>query len=328
MTRREILLHGHPVAFRTAGAGPVLMLVHGLAGSSVTWRRVMPMLARRFTVVAPDLLGHGDSAKPRGEYSVSGHANLLRDLLTALGLDRATFVGQSFGGGVVMQLAYQFPERCERLVLVSSGGLGPEVGALLRGLSVPGAEHLLPLVCSPALRDAASRVGGWLGHIGLRASPAVEEIWRSYAALADPAARRAFFRSLRAVIDLEGQSVSATDRLYLAAHVPTLVIWGARDTIIPVGHAYAAHRAIPGSRLEIFEATGHFLHCEAPDRFVETLFDFIDTTEPARLSERDLGEQLRSRRQPVPADAAGAGGESGLLPAATARLLSAPTGRT
>jgi pimeloyl-ACP methyl ester carboxylesterase len=293
MMQQELLLHGHPVAFRAAGKGPVLMLVHGMAGSSTTWRHVMPMLATRFTVIAPDLLGHGDSAKPRGEYSVSGHANFLRDLLTALGFERATFVGQSFGGGVAMQLAYQFPARCERLVLVSSGGLGPEVGGLLRGLSMPGAEHLFPLLCSPALRDAAARAAGWLGGIGFRASPAVEEIWRSYAALADPPARRAFFRTLRAVIDVGGQAVSATDRLYLAAHLPTLVIWGVRDTIIPVGHAHAAHRAIPGSRLEIFENSGHFPHCEEPERFVETLLDFIGTTEPARLSEDDLRERLR-----------------------------------
>jgi pimeloyl-ACP methyl ester carboxylesterase len=290
-------LHGHPVAFRTGGQGPVLMLVHGMAGSSATWRYVMPMLATRFTVIAPDLLGHGDSAKPRGEYSVSGHANLLRDLLTALGFDRATFVGQSFGGGVAMQLAYQFPALCERLVLVSSGGLGPEVGGLLRGLSMPGAEHVFPLVCSPALRAAAARAAGWLGGIGFRASPAVEEIWRSYAALADPAARRAFFCTLRAVIDVGGQAVSATDRLYLAAQVPTLVIWGTRDTIIPVGHAHAAHRAIPGSRLEIFENSGHFPHCEEPERFVETLLDFIGTTEPARLSEDDFRERLRPPRE-------------------------------
>ena len=303
MLRQEIVLHGHPVVFRSAGEGPVLMLVHGMAGSGATWERVVPVLARRFRVIAPDLLGHGESAKPRGEYSVSAHANLLRDLLTALDLDRATFVGQSFGGGVVMQLAYQFPERCERLVLVSSGGLGPEVGGLLRGLSMPGAEHLLPLVCSPALRAAGNRVAGWLGRFGLRASPAAEEIWRSYAALADPAARRAFFRTLRAVIDVDGQSVSATDRLYLAAHVPTLVVWGARDTIIPVGHAHAAHRAVPGSRLAIFEDAGHFPHCEAPERFVETVCAFIDSTEPARLSEGHLRERLRTRPQPTPAGA-------------------------
>ena len=174
MELRRLSIHGHEVGFRTAGGGPVVVLVHGMAGSSATWRHVTPALAKRFTVVAPDLLGHGASAKPRAEYSVSAHANVLRDLLAALGHERATLVGQSFGGGVAMQLAYQFPDRCERLVLVSSGGLGREVNALLRTLSLPGAEHVLALLCSPPLRDAANRVAGWLGQAGVRAAPVLE----------------------------------------------------------------------------------------------------------------------------------------------------------
>jgi len=280
MVQRHISIHGHAVAYHTAGDGPVVLLVHGMAGSSDTWRHVMPALTRRFRVVAPDLLGHGGTAKPRSEYSLSTHANLLRDLLAVLGHERATIVGQSLGGGIAMQLAYQFPERCERLVLVSSGGLGIEVSPLLRGLSLPGAEQLFPLVCSPALRGAASRLATWLGGAMLRPTPALEEIWRSYAALVDDDTRRAFFQTLRAVIDARGQSVSATDRLYLAALLPTLIIWGARDSLIPVAHAHAAHAAIPGSRLEIFEDAGHFPHCEAPERFVAALVDFIDSTEP------------------------------------------------
>ena len=288
MILRHLVIHGHQVGFRMAGEGPVLVLVHGMAGSSATWRYVMPALAQRYTVIAPDLLGHGASAQARGEYSVGGHANLIRDLLTVLGHERATFVGQSFGGGVVMQIAYQFPERCERLVLVSSGGLGPEVGLLLRALSLPGADHVLPLFCSPALRDAGARAAGWLGSLGLRAAPRLEEMWRSWAGLAETDARRGFFRTLRAVIDAGGQTVSATDRLYLASHVPTLIVWGARDALIPVSHAHAAHAAIPSSRLEIFPDVGHFPHCEAPERFAGTLVDFIASTEPARLDARLL----------------------------------------
>jgi len=293
MTVDRLSIHGHEVAFRTTGNGPVLVLLHGMAGSSATWLRVMPALARRFTVVAPDLLGHGASAKPTGEYSVSAHANVVRDLLAALGHDRATLVGQSFGGGVAMQLAYQFPTRCERLVLVSSGGLGPEVGILLRGLSLPGSEHLLPLVCTPALRDAAIRLAGWFAGAGLRVAPAVEEIWRGWASLADADARRAFFRTLRSVIDAGGQSVDATDRLYLAAHVPTLIVWGARDTIIPISHARTAHDAIAGSRLVVFDDVGHFPHCDDPERFVETLVDFVDTTQPCRRSDDEWNRLLR-----------------------------------
>jgi pimeloyl-ACP methyl ester carboxylesterase len=307
MKTQHVSIHGHRVALRTAGEGPVVLLVHGMAGSSMTWQHVLPALARHFTVVAPDLLGHGESGAPRhGEYSLSAHANVLRDLLDVLGHTGATFVGQSLGGGVAMQLAYQFPERCERLVLVSSGGLGPEVNFLLRALTFPGAEYVFPLVCSRPLRDAGLWVKSWLRTIGLRVAPAVEEMWRSYDSLSDADTRRAFFRTLHAVIDLGGQAVSASDRLYLTSQVPTLIVWGARDPIIPVSHATAAHAAMPGSRLAIFDDVGHFPHCEAPDRFAEALVAFITSTEPARLSEVGWRKLLQSP-PPLRAD-----GETGI----------------
>jgi len=270
----------------------VLLLVHGMAGSAVTWRHVMPALAKRFTVLAPDLLGQGQSGKPRGDYSLGAHANTLRDLLDALGHKRVTVVGQSLGGGVAMQFAYQFPERCERLVLVDSGGLGREVTFYLRMLTVPGFESVFPLFCTPRLRDAGNLLATWLGRAGVRSTPASQEIWRSYASLADAASRRAFFRSLRDVIDFSGQAVSALGRLYRAAQLPTLIVWGAQDPFIPVRHAVAAHKAIPGSRLEIFDGVGHYPHCEAPERFVAVLIDFIASTKPARLSVRS------ARRRP------------------------------
>ena len=271
----------------------MLLLVHGMAGSSATWAHVVPALSERFTVVAPDLLGHGESAKPRGEYSLGSHADVLRDLMNALGHDRATFVGQSFGGGVAMQMAYQYPERCERLVLVDSGGLGREVHPILRALAVPASEQVFPLACNPVVRAVAGRIATWLGRSGAAATPAGQEIWRSYASLADADARWAFFRTLRAVIDPGGQTVSAADRLYLSAQIPTLIVWGARDPFIPVHQARAAHEAIAGSRLEIFEDVGHYPHCEAPARFLKVLLDFIDSTAPARVSERRWRELFR-----------------------------------
>lgn len=306
MTLEHVSLHDHRIAYRREGSGPVVVLLHGMAGCSYTWRHVLPVLARRFTVVAPDLLGHGASAKPQTEYSVSAHANVVRDLLAMLGYDHATVVGQSFGGGVAMQFAYQYPERCERLALVASGGLGPEVNPLLRGLSVPGMEQLFPLVCSPWLRDAGARLAGLATRLGLRAAPAVEEIWRSYASLAAPDARRAFFRTLAAVIDPAGQSVSATDRLYLAAHMPTLIVWGSADRLIPVDHAYTTHARIPTSRLAVFEGVGHFPQNEAPERFAETLCDFIDATPPTRLSEEAWVGLLRARHGAGPEGASAA----------------------
>lgn len=277
---------------------PVLLLIHGMAGSSATWREVMPALSERYTVIAPDLPGHGESDKPRQDYSLGAHANALRDLLLALGVERATVVGQSLGGGVAMQLAYQHPTHCERLVLVSSGGLGQEVSWILRALSLPGLEYVMPILFPSFARDAGNLVSRSLQRIGLRA-PRLEEEWRSYVSLIDPDTREAFVRTLRAVVNLGGQSVSAHDRLYLSARLPTLIVWGERDGIIPVAHAHAAHEAMPASRLAIFEGSGHFPHVEEPLRFVQALTEFMETTEPTELDSVAWGELLASGCQAV-----------------------------
>jgi pimeloyl-ACP methyl ester carboxylesterase len=283
---RHIDIHGHRVGYRGGGNpdGPVIVLIHGMAGNSSTWRRVMPALAEHFTVIAPDLLGHGASEKPRGDYSLGAFASGVRDLLLALGHERATLVGQSLGGGVAMQFAYQFPERCERLVLVSSGGLGDDVNFLLRWLTLPGAELVLPLACTKWLHAAGVSVGGWLARIGLHAGPHLAEVWDSYGSLADPETRTAFVHTLRSVVDVSGQRVSAADRLYLASGVPTLIVWGDNDSIIPVEQGRATHAAIPGSRLEIFEGAGHFPHCEHPGRFARVVIDFMNTTAASTTS--------------------------------------------
>lgn len=285
MTEREHLtLHGHEIALRRAGSGPVLLLVHGMAGSSETWDPVFDDLAATHTVIAPDLLGHGTSAKPRGDYSLGAYASTLRDVVLALGHERVTIVGQSLGGGIAMQFAYQFPERCDRMVLVGSGGLGSEVNLVLRALTLPGAEHVLPIACHPRLAGITGAVTGLLGRLGLQPMPATGEILRSYASLGDATTREAFVHTLRAVVDVHGQRVSAADRLYLTTDVPTLIVWGDRDPIIPVSHAYAAHEAVPHSRLEIFEGAGHYPHCTDPKRFVAVLRDFVATTTPANAS--------------------------------------------
>lgn len=277
---RRVAIHGHEVGYRMGGAGDAILLIHGMAGSSRTWREVMPLLARRFTVIAPDLLGHGESAKPLGDYSLGAFASGLRDLLGVLDVDRVTVVGQSLGGGIAMQLAYQHPELCERLALVGSGGLGREVSWMLRALTLPGAEWIMPLLFPAAVRERGDALARWLAAKGLRA-PHLAEMWRAYASLTEPESRRCFVRTLRAVVDLGGQTVSARDRLYLAAAMPTLIVWGDADPIIPVAHAYAAHAAMPQSRLVIFEGCGHFPHVEQPLRFADTLAAFIDETAPA-----------------------------------------------
>jgi pimeloyl-ACP methyl ester carboxylesterase len=273
-------LHGNDVAYRRAGRGPVLLLLHGIAGSSETWVPAMRLLQRDYTVIAPDLLGHGASAKPPGDYSLGNYAAGLRDFLDVLGIDRATVVGQSYGGGVALQFAYQFPERCERLALVDAGGLGREVSWLLRLVTLPGAEYVLPALFLAPVRDWGNWVLSFLRIRGFRSDRATE-MWRSFGSLTDPANRAAFVRTMRAVIEPGGQAVSATDRLYLAQEMPTLIVWGDQDKIIPVNHAHQTHEAIPNSRLEIISGVGHFPHVEEPYRFVEILVDFLRTTEPS-----------------------------------------------
>ena len=291
---RHTTLHGHDVTYRLAEADPAeptLLLVHGMAGNSRTWKDVMPDLAGDFTVLAPDLIGHGESAKPMGDYSLGAFASGLRDLLAKLEIGPVTVVGHSLGGGVAMQLAYQHPELVDRLVLIGSGGLGREVSWLLRLLTLPGAEYLMPLFFPPFVRDGGNELGraihdrGWsLPHVG--------EMWRAYASLGQAENRKAFVRTLRAVIDPGGQTVNATDRLYLAAAMPTLIIWGDRDGIIPVEHAYAAHEAIPHSRLEILAGCGHFPHVQEPAHLVEVIRDFVLTSAPLAGGMRPFQEAL------------------------------------
>jgi pimeloyl-ACP methyl ester carboxylesterase len=293
----EILLHGHRVFYRSAGSGPVLVLVHGITSTSSTWANLLPYLADHFTVIAPDLLGHGESAKPRGDYSLGAYASGIRDLMMALGHERATFVGHSLGGGVAMQLAYQFPEHCERLVLVGSGGLGREITPLLRAATLPGAELVLPLLVDDRVLGIGRGVGRLLGRVGLRVHTDLGEVLRGHASLSDGEARAAFLHTLRTIVDPMGQRVDASDRLYLAQAIPFLLVWGERDPIIPVEHAHTAHGLVPGSRLEVFPDAGHFPHLDDPLRFVRLLIDFMATTEPAEVDTGRLGALLRSGGQ-------------------------------
>ena len=316
---RETVLHGHRVFYRAAGSGPVVVLVHGITSTSNTWSNVLPYLAERFTVIAPDLLGHGESAKPRGDYSLGAYASGIRDLLIALGHERATFVGHSLGGGVAMQLAYQFPEHCERLVLVSSGGLGREISALLRAASLPGSELVLPVMVNERVLGAGRAMGRLLGRVGLRVHTDVGEVLRGHASLSDGEARAAFLHTLRTIVDPGGQRVDASDRLYLAQAIPFLIVWGERDPIIPVEHARVAHRQVPGSRLEVFPDAGHFPHLDDPLRFVRLLIEFVETSEPADVHVGRWKELLRRGAD----DAASSHGRSAALRPARATTSTA-----
>jgi pimeloyl-ACP methyl ester carboxylesterase len=292
----QIDLHGHRVIYRTCGSGPPVVLIHGMVNSSKHWEQVAAGLAERHTVIAPDLIGHGDSATPRGDYSLGAHASSIRDLLTVIGVERATIVGHSLGGGVAMQFFYQFPQRTERLALVSSGGLGREVSALLRTAALPGAERLLSLATHRRTLAGVSAAGRGLRARGVGVGVHVQAVARALAPLQERGSREAFLHTLRAVIDIHGQRVSATDRLHLLERVPTLIVWGGRDNTIPIEHGVAAHEAIPGSRFEVVDAA-HFPHLERPSELSALLADFIATTAPAPIEDAEWGEVV-ARRSP------------------------------
>jgi len=290
---RTVKLHGRSVSYVEAGSGDLLLLVHGMAGTADNWASVVEPLALGNHVIAPDFPGHGGSEPGGGDYSLGSLASGLRDLMLALGHERATLVGHSLGGGVALQFTYQFPEMVERLILVSSGGLGPDVSPVLRAAALPGADLFIAATAGVGAR-AGSLLGSGLGRLGLRPSADVAEVARGYATLADGERRKAFLATLRAVVGTDGQRVAALDKLYLAEALPLLIVWGDRDPIIPVSHAEEAHEALPSSRLEIFENTGHVPQLECPGRFVAVLQRFLEDTEPARFDRDEWRARFQS----------------------------------
>lgn len=270
-----VTLHGHEFSYTDSGKGPVLLFIHGILGSQRQWAHLVDRLDDNHRLVVPDLFGHGSSAKPIGDYSLGAHAATLRDLLDRLGIEQVTLVGHSLGGGIAMVFSYLFPERVERLVLVASGGLGREVSPLLRSATLPGAEYVLPVIASGWMRDRISSVAGLLGSVGLRPGRDLTEVWDGFTSLGDADTRRAFLATTRAVIDPGGQSVSAHDYLPDAAPIPTLVVWGTKDRMIPAWHAASATSSIERCRVELFQGAGHFPHLDDPDRFAALVREFV-----------------------------------------------------
>jgi pimeloyl-ACP methyl ester carboxylesterase len=291
-------VHGYRRAFLSSGQGPPLLLIHGIGDSSHTWLPVIEAFAREHTVIAPDLLGHGLSDKPRADYSIAAYANGMRDLLSVLDIDRVTVVGHSLGGGVAAQFAYTYPERCERLVLVGTGGIARSVSLLLRLAAAPNADLLMPTFGSPVFKAGARVVAHLLRLLGTDLGRDTEEILKVFDALPDAAARRAILRTLRSGVDWRGQVITMLDRAYLTEGMPTLLLWGAHDAIIPVEHAHLAADAMPGSRLEIFEDAGHFPHHSDPERFVSVVNAFLKDFEPSLFESEVWRDRLR-RGQPV-----------------------------
>ncbi|MCU1587299.1 MAG: alpha/beta hydrolase fold protein [Frankiales bacterium] len=295
VTIDEREIHGNLVRFAQAGeTGPVLLLVHGIASKASQWHEVMAELGGHYRVIAPDLLGHGESAKPRGDYSLGAHACGLRDLLAALGHDRVTVIGHSLGGGIAMQFAYQFPERVERLALVDAGGLGPEVSVFLRAATLPLSELVIPVITASWVRKAGRKLDETLGRTWHGVPAGTRAALEGFGSLSDPATRAAFIHTARSVMDFRGQRIDARDRLYLASDLPLLIVWGEKDPIIPVSHGRTLAEKVPTARFEVFAQSGHFPHMTEPHRLAELLHDWVSTTEPAQLDTATLTNRLRN----------------------------------
>ena len=291
---QKVTIHGHQRAFVKMGSGPALLLLHGLGCDHTTWLPVIEQLAKKYTVIAPDLLGHGASDKPRADYSVGGYANGMRDLLTVLNIDKVTVVGHSLGGGVAMQFGYQFPERTERMVLVAPGGLGPEVTRLIRAVSLPGFNPVMGLLTLPGLRHVGIAGMRALSRTGMTLTHDLDEVAAIYDSFKDPAARKAISHVVRAVVDTRGQLVTMVDRAYLTQAMPMLIVWGSEDRVIPVEHARTAAAVAPGAVVEVLGNSGHFPHKDHPERFVKIINDFIRATRPAAYHRGRWRQLLRN----------------------------------
>lgn len=295
-------VHGYRRAYRVAGDGPPLLLIHGIGDNSSTWGPLIPLLAQKYTVIAPDLLGHGLSDQPRADYSVAAFANGMRDLLSVLIFDRVTVIGHSLGGGVAMQFCYQYPQMVERLVLVAAGGVTREVNPVLRLASLPAAPQALAALSVPGFETTLRMVRGRLDKVNLPPLLVdLPEILRVLGDLRSPNKRAAFVRTLRAVVDWRGQMVTMLDRSYLTERLPIMIVWGAHDQVLPYSHAKLAHAAMPHSRLETFVDSGHFPFRDDPLRFADLVDDFVTSTVPLDF---DLERWRRLLTDGAPAPAA------------------------
>jgi pimeloyl-ACP methyl ester carboxylesterase len=196
-----------------------------------------------------------------------------------------------------MQFFYQFPQRTERLALVSSGGLGRNVSPMLRSASVPGASALLAGAAHPRVLAGLEGAAARLRARGSGNAVYLQAVARALRPLEQRGSREAFLHTLRSVIDPRGQRVSATDRLYLLADVPTLIVWGERDNTIPLAHGREAHEAIRGSRFETLPRAAHFPHLEDPSGLARILREFLDSTEPKPTADADWRARVTSRTE-------------------------------
>jgi pimeloyl-ACP methyl ester carboxylesterase len=279
VTRESVVVDGNRISYLDCGdaSSPVVLLVHGMLSDSGTWTdNLEPLGARGLRAIAIDLLGHGESDAPRGPYLLDDYAILLDGFLEALDLKSATICGHSLGGAIAVHFGYHYPDRVERLVLVSAGGLGREVSPALRMLTLPGAEAVTGAVLG---RKSVQRLlrSPRVHRVAGVTPERLVNLRRVGRSLFRDDLRAAFFRSLRGVIAPSGQRGSFLEMEYLAAHLPTLLVWSDRDVIIPVAHAHHTHENLPGSELLVFPGGGHEPHRRNAEKFADALVNFVLT---------------------------------------------------
>jgi len=297
---------GGEIAYTVAGDGPAVVLIHGLGGSRSTWRHLIGPLSRHHTVVAIDLPGHGDSEVSAGGYSPGAHAATIRDLMVALGLTRASLIGHSLGGGVAVQFAYQFPERIERLGLISSAGFGADVTPLLRAAVLPGAETLLwglghvpEFLTRPALRVVGAVVG--VGSAG-DAGPLSQDL----SGMSDARRRHGFLHTARAGLDRHGQLLRAAPFLGRLEGLPVLLAWGTGDKIIPPAHHHELARNLPPRHVVEIADAGHYPQDTEPAQLLRPLLAFLRRTDPFEYDDSVASgarDDVSARTEPVEASA-------------------------
>lgn len=268
---------GRQVAVLVDGSGDPVVLLHGLGGTSETWQQTIDCLDGSLLTVAIDLIGHGRSARDRGDYSITANAVIVRGVLDQLGIDRALLVGHSYGGGVALAEAVIFPEKVAGLALVASGGLGSEASPVLRAMSLPFVGELASLAIHPWLVGRIDATFDRLSSLGFRERSELRQMRQTLRSLSDMAARGSFLDTLRGVVNVQGQLVNGAERLDQIGDIPVLVVWGDRDPMLPISHADVVAAALPHARVEIFEGAGHFPHAQDPGRLANLLIDVAHT---------------------------------------------------
>jgi 4,5:9,10-diseco-3-hydroxy-5,9,17-trioxoandrosta-1(10),2-diene-4-oate hydrolase len=257
--------------WQAGNKGSAVVLVHGLGGFVENWMHNVDALAKQHRVYAMDLVGFGRTDKPpvNDMYTL---VQFISDFMDTLKIDKTTLVGNSLGGGLVLQFALQFPQKVEKLVLVDNAGMGRDVIVDFRVCSLPWLGELL---IKPSLKGT-EKLWKQIVHDQNLVTPELVKMCYGLGSL--PGATKTLLSVLRSGINFGGQRGKLTKTLIKdlgTIKAPTLVIWGRDDKIIPAAHAQVAVSKIAGAKLHIFDHCGHMPMFEYPDKFNKMVLDFL-----------------------------------------------------